>query len=151
MYTLPDEMIVQYQGSTIFDSGDVSGTGTANVSYGPGSSTDVSIIMNPGSTTTNADDLWNYTVTSTQAKYYYLAFTEDTNLTTTPIKFAVPPFIPNTNTSTVFTDSLESVTSADYLAGQSFGTWTVVTNQVSVITYTNIAYQGSNFWRWRTG
>ena len=129
----------------IFDSGDVSGTGTANVSYGPGSSTDVSIIMNPGSTTTNADDLWNYTVTSTQAKYYYLAFTEDTNLTTTPIKFAVPPFIPNTNTSTVFTDSLESVTSADYLAGQSFGTWTVVTNQVSVITYTNIAYQGSNF------
>ena len=31
-----------------------------------------------------------------QTNYLYLAFTEDTNRTTTPIKFAPPPFVPGT-------------------------------------------------------
>src|ERR1039458_4291572 len=43
--------------------------------------------VNPG-----PGDLWDYTVNSSQAKYTYLVLTEDTNKTTTPIKYAVPPF-----------------------------------------------------------
>ena len=37
---------------------------------------------------------WTYTAGGVLTNYYYLMFTEDTNLTTTPIKFAPPPFVP---------------------------------------------------------
>ncbi len=39
----------------------------------------------------------------------------------------------------------ERTSAGDYTSGQSVGTWTVKSNQVSVVTDANIAYQGSNF------
>ena len=80
------------------------------------------------------------------SNYAYLTFTEDTNLTTTPIKFAVPPFVPDTTTSNVFTDDFEQTPAGDYSSGAQFGNgWTVTSNQVSVITDPANAYAGSKF------
>ena len=63
--------------------------------FGPGVSSNVVIIMNePGSNPgagTNSD-LWNYTVTEITQLTTYAIFTEDTNLTTLPIKFATTAF-----------------------------------------------------------
>ncbi|HVZ15658.1 MAG TPA: proprotein convertase P-domain-containing protein, partial [Terriglobales bacterium] len=89
-YALPDDMHIYYDGNLIYDSGEVSFTGHTNIHYGPGSGTSVTIIMNEaGNPDTNT--LWDYTVTSTQPGFQYATFTDDTNLTTTPIKFAIPP------------------------------------------------------------
>ena len=55
-------------------------------------------------------------VTNVVTNTLYLTFTEDTNLTTTPIKFAVPPFVPAITTPTnLFTNSFEGLTAADTL------------------------------------
>ena len=76
----------------------------------------------------------------------YLTFTEDTNLTTTPIKFAPPPFTPNTTATNAFADGFEQTPAGDYTNGQTFGNgWTVTTNQVSVVTDPTNAYEGTNF------
>src|SRR5204863_8085851 len=92
-YIVPDRMTVYYEGNLIWDSGMINGTGTQTISFGPGSSTVVTIIMNqfgnPSPTTA-----WTYTVSSSTAKFYYATFTEDTNKTVTPMKFAIPPFLP---------------------------------------------------------
>ena len=45
-FSLPDEMSIFYQGAKIFDSGLISGSGTFNINYGPGTSTSLTIIMN---------------------------------------------------------------------------------------------------------
>ncbi|PYJ03755.1 MAG: hypothetical protein DME25_11335, partial [Verrucomicrobia bacterium] len=90
-YALPDDMRVYYQDTLLFDSGMVSGAGSTSVLYGPGTSTHVTIIMNEaGNTDTNT--AWEYHVTTTFANYRYVNFTEDTNATLLPIKFAAPPF-----------------------------------------------------------
>jgi subtilisin-like proprotein convertase family protein len=100
MFTVPDRMQV-FNGSTLlFDTGLVSGTNTLNLTYSGNGSTLITVIMNPGGNS-NPTTAWTYTVTSPQAKYYYLAFTEDTNLTTTPIKFAPPPFTNGLVTSVI--------------------------------------------------
>ncbi len=39
-------------------------------------------------------DAWTYTAGGVTTNFYYLVFTDDTNLTTTPIKFAPTPFVP---------------------------------------------------------
>jgi N-acetylneuraminic acid mutarotase len=55
--------------------------------------------------------------------YSYLVFTENTNLTTTPIKFAPPPFAVTTATNEFFYLPEQSL---DSLAGQdALGTWTL--------------------------
>jgi subtilisin-like proprotein convertase family protein len=172
-YTVPDEMVVQYQGTNIFDSGIVNGSGVFTIAYGPGASTQLTVIMNP-IVYAGDGDLWDYTVNSSQAYYTYLVLTEDTNKTTTPIKYAVPPFrgtptltpvtnvvvttimVPVTNavvvTNTwvvtnmvVTTNGFEGATAGDYTpASGPFDSWTVNSNQVTVITDTNLAYRGSN-------
>jgi subtilisin-like proprotein convertase family protein len=94
-YSQPDEMYIYYDGQLIFDSGFVTTSGfipvLTNVNYGPGADTAVTIIMNP---TNNPDpgDEWDYLVTTTSPGFIYGTFTENTNLTTTPIKFAPVPF-----------------------------------------------------------
>src|SRR5207245_1597363 len=90
-YNIPDRMTIYYQNALIFDSGLINGIGTTNITFGPGVSTLVTIVMNEGD---NSDPgtIWDYTLTSTTANYLYLTFTENPNLTITPIKFAVPPF-----------------------------------------------------------
>ena len=87
MFDLPDELRIYHEGSLIYDSGWVTGAGgPTNITYGPGTATNLTMVL------TNTHDQWNYTVIATNLAFGYLTFTEDTNLTLTPIKFAIPPF-----------------------------------------------------------
>jgi subtilisin-like proprotein convertase family protein len=94
-YTQPDEMYIYYDGKPIFDSGFVGTVGAnyvlTNINYGPGTSTTVTIIMNENGNP-DPSDVWDYIATTTAPGFIYGTFTEDTNLTTTPIKFAPVPF-----------------------------------------------------------
>jgi subtilisin-like proprotein convertase family protein len=92
MYDIPDDLRVYYQGKRIYDSGFVSGGGTVNVNYGPGTSTEVTIVMDEGGST-NPTTAWDYSVTYTELTPWFVTFTENTNLTTVPIKFAPVPFV----------------------------------------------------------
>jgi subtilisin-like proprotein convertase family protein len=178
-YTAPDQMVVYY-GTTltpanlILDTGYISnppgpggpgpqGTNTIpqtiTLNYPPasatGTSTEITIIMNPGGNTFTTNTLWTYTVSSTQAKYYYLTLTENTNLTTTPIKFAPPPFTPVTsppvtNLITVWSNSFEgtgisySPVAGDYFAGG----WHVDSGDLDVLTtgtFGSTAYEGNYY------
>jgi subtilisin-like proprotein convertase family protein len=89
-YALPDDMHVYYEGALIYDSGFVSNTGMTNLAFGPGASTLLTIVMNEGGNP-DTNTAWYYSVTSTHLAPEYLTFLEDTNLATTPIKFAPPP------------------------------------------------------------
>ncbi|MGA9777951.1 MAG: S8 family serine peptidase [Verrucomicrobiia bacterium] len=90
-FTLPDELAVfNADGTTNFDSGMISGAGLFSIPY---TNSTVEIVMNPFGNTDGPGDAWTYTVTTLQTNQYtYLVLTEDTNETTTPIKFAIPPF-----------------------------------------------------------
>jgi hypothetical protein len=61
-FAIPDTMDVYYDNTDIFSSGITSGTGQFDISYGPGPSTSITIIMDqaydPG-----PGDLWEYVVT----------------------------------------------------------------------------------------
>ena len=96
----------------------------------------LTIIMNQFGNPNGADGtFWQYTAGGIQTNYFYLAFTEDTNLTTTPIKYAVPPFVPPTTTyGQVYTDSFEVYLPGAYTPATPFGNWTVLTNQVVIAT-----------------
>jgi subtilisin-like proprotein convertase family protein len=91
-YPIPDEMVVYDQsGTQIFDSGMISGSGVFNIPYA--NSSTITIVMNPGGGLPSTG--WDYKVmNAVQASYSYLVLTEDTNKTTTPIKFAPTPFVP---------------------------------------------------------
>ena len=86
-------------------------------------------------------------VTNVATNIYYLAFTENTNLTTTPIKFAPPPYVPPITTPTnVLTDGFEQTPAEDLAAVQTFGNgWIVTSDQVSIVTDPANAYEGSNY------
>ncbi|PWU18687.1 MAG: hypothetical protein C5B50_08300 [Verrucomicrobia bacterium] len=91
MYSLPDDMRVYYEGQLLYDSGMVSHQGSTNLTYGPGSSTQLTIVMNQGGNP-NQDTAWTYSVTSVRPAHVYLTFSEDSNTAFVPIKFASPPF-----------------------------------------------------------
>jgi hypothetical protein len=93
-YKDPDEMRIYYQDALIYDSGLVSYDGLTNINYGPGTDTYVTIIMDQG-VPIDPGNAWDYTVTATHPAFLYTTFTDDTNLTLTPIKFAIPPFTTN--------------------------------------------------------
>jgi len=95
-YAIPDTLSVNYDGTNVFGSGSVSNAGRFVIPYGPGSSTNLTIVMNEGN---NADtnSQWEYTATVVNGTLSYLMFTENTNLAQAPIKFALPPFGKGTN------------------------------------------------------
>ena len=149
-YTLPDTLDVYYDGVDIcqfapaFTGFDISGT--TNINYGPGSSTQITIVINQGGNTNFPTTAWDYTLLSPQAEYHYLMFTENTNFTTTPIKYAVPPFVPALTTPTnLFTSSFEGLPSTDYITNQVVAGLNVTANEVSVAADPTNAYDGSNF------
>jgi subtilisin-like proprotein convertase family protein len=179
MFDVPDEMTVYYgtnfttfgtnnpSSTLLFDSGFVSGTGGTNLVFGPGTSTYVTIIMNEFGNAAGANGTaWTYTVGGIQTNYNYLMFTDDTNKTALPIKFAVPPYILTASGSNYALSDFESLTNGDYLAPTNIfdahGGWnltnltqvligtnlvTVTNNQnrVSVVTDPAVAAGGSNF------
>jgi len=114
-FTIPDEMTVYdttnnfTPANLIFDTGMVSGSGQTNLPYTTASGA-LTIIMNQfGNTNGAGGDAWTYTAGGVATNYEYLTFTEDTNLTTTPIKFAVPPFSQfSTITQMIYTNDFEN-------------------------------------------
>ena len=156
-YTAPDEMDVYY-GTSITPSNLIYSTGvtnnpsaggggpqntipvTINVPFGPTNglvSTYLTIVMDQQPNPllpTNRPDFWTYTAGSVVTNYAYLAFTEDTNLTQTPIKFAPPPFVPQTVFNSVLTDSFEAYAPGIYSPGAGFGGWNIATNKVGIVT-----------------
>ena len=86
-------------------------------------------------------------VTAVITNYNYLVFTENTNLTTTPIKFAVPPFLPNTSSTNLAASGFDSATPGDYTTTFNDGTnvWNVLGNQVSVVNDPANADAGNQF------
>ncbi len=144
-YVIPDRLRVYYQGTNIFDTGMVGGTGTATVNYGPGTSTFVTITVNEGDNP-NAGTAWQYTMTSTRRKYQYVVLTDNTNLTQTPIKFAQPPFgTKATSFSNLVTSGFEGIVATNYATNTVVDGWTVAAEPVTVVTDTNVAYAGSNY------
>ena len=131
-YTVPDTMDVYYQSNLIFSSGLVSFAGSTNLTFGPGTSTEIEVVIN--ATNHPARTLWTYTLGGIQTNIVYLAFTGDTNLTTTPIKFASPPFVP-TSSGELWSDNFDTAVANAYVDGTSFSTnWTVLTNSVDITT-----------------
>ncbi len=175
MFTVPDEMTVYYgtnpatfnntSGDLILDTGLTNGIGTNTITFGPGASTYITVIMNQFGNTNGSGDAWTYSVGGVEQDFNYLTFTGDTNLTTTPIKFAIPPFdLRDLGTNFVFGD-LDLATNGDYF-GQTnifdaFGGWNVPTNfvsqvitntlvtnnynLVSVVSNSSVAFSGTNY------
>jgi subtilisin-like proprotein convertase family protein len=165
-YTLPDEMTV-YDSTNpldfnpngpfcILDTGFINnppaGPGSQNTqteytnttSAYPPNSPGLTIIMNQFGNpyATGNGDAWTYTAGSAQTNFEYLMFTEDTNLTDTPIKFAVPPFGFDGG-ATNYSFSFEQATNGDYFGFTNifdpFGGWTLPTNLTTVTTVFNLA------------
>ncbi|HUA66101.1 MAG TPA: LamG-like jellyroll fold domain-containing protein [Alphaproteobacteria bacterium] len=149
-YTIPDQLTIYYGndpttfttnsgGTLLFNSQMMSGTTNVTVSFGPGTSTYVTFIVNQfGNTNGAGSDAWTYTINGTFPSFNYLTFTDDTNLTVTPIKFAIPPFdMGSLGTNYVF-GNFDFATNGDYFAQTNifdpFGGWTVPTNLVTQVT-----------------
>ena len=120
MYAAPDDMRVYYDDALIYDSGLVSFSNSISVPFGPGLSTDLVIIMNE---TNNADtnDLWEYTATVACPAPGYVWFTENTNLAQVPIKFAVPPFVPEGSNADLYYFPEASLNA--FVGQNAFGDW----------------------------
>jgi subtilisin-like proprotein convertase family protein len=152
-FSIPDTMHIYYDGFRIFDSGLINGSGTFEVPFGPGFDTNVTIIMDEDNPST-LGDAWQYSVTVVQQDMTYAIFTEDTNKTTTPIKFAVPPFgtLAVPTPVTVFSNSFEDVPASNYAAPFILDGWSVAdSNVVTVVTVPAFAPDGTNLLALHTG
>jgi autotransporter-associated beta strand protein len=149
-FCAPDRMTVYYEGNLIYDTGLINNgcpkgssvPGRFTVNYGPGTSTQVTFVMNE-SGNTNATTQWEYTVSDIAVHHNYLIFTENTNLTTTPIKFAVPPFVPfGAATNAVGISDFDAAVAGEYPVLSLVDGWTVAANQVSVVNDPATAFAG---------
>ena len=153
-YAAPDQMTVYASTNAsdfssgsptlLLNTGLISGSSQLNIPFTTPSGY-LTIIMNEfGNPDPNT--LWTYSAGGVQTNYYYLVLTQDTNLTTTPIKFAPPPFVPAGFYSTNFGFSdFESATPGDYMGPITGSSWSVIGNQASVVNDPATAYQGSRF------
>jgi subtilisin-like proprotein convertase family protein len=135
-FTVPDTMDVYYQGTNIFSTGLINGSGATNITFGPGISTQIEVVMD--ATNHPPATLWTYTIGGVQTNFVYLAFTDDTNLIQTPditpIKFAPTPFVP-APPAAGWSDNFDSSPAQTYLQGQPFGNnWTVLKGPVAIST-----------------
>jgi subtilisin-like proprotein convertase family protein len=122
-YPVPDTMRVYYETNTAFDSGLVSDVGATNITYGPGESTQLAIVMNPeGNPNTNT--AWFYTVTFTTLEHQYALFTDDPARSTIPIKLAAPPLAPPVLAGVVTNICFAPEEPLNKLAGEpAYGDW----------------------------
>lgn len=137
-----DRMLMLYDGVTIFDTGltnngcpaSASVPARVKIPYGPGVGTDITVVMNPGGNT-DTNTAWEYTVSSVNNNHSYLTFTENTNLTTTPIKFAAPPLTGQATGPVLNVGDFEPPQPAgDFLTPANVNGWSVLTtNPVTVI------------------
>jgi hypothetical protein len=118
-------------------------------------STYLTIVMNQFGNYTNpmtglpdTNTLWTYTAGGVLTNFEYLAFTEDTNLTTTPIKFAAPPFVPATNNVTTAASNVwfNGFEGGGRSLGMPVGTyfaggWYITYGTVDLFSYPAFIYQ----------
>jgi len=150
---VPDRMRVYYEGELIYDTRLVSGASTFEIGYGPGTSTELLIVVNEGGSTRPATR-WSYTASVAVRHDIYTVFTEQTNLTSQLIKFAEPPFTNSqgglfSTNRPVLIDSFETIEPGLYTAPVIMGSWVVAEGTVAVQSDTNglgvIAFDGTNF------
>ncbi|MDB6033648.1 MAG: Peptidase and in kexin sedolisin, partial [Verrucomicrobiales bacterium] len=158
--TIDDQMQIFYDGRVIYDTGMINGIGSFTVDFGPGTSTDVVIVMNPRNGNTGTG--WSYTPTAFVGRYLYANFTEDTNLAPIPIKYGTAPFVDSGGRGTlpigqpVLNDGFENAFPTNYLnVGDIVSGWRVDTAPVTVVTpgfgLTNPPYSGLNALNLRQG
>lgn len=140
-FVVHDRMTVYYENNLLLDTGFINGSGTFNVSFGPGLSTDVTVVMNEGGNPSNTT-AYVYTVSDIGKVHNYLTFTEDTNRTTTPIKFLAPPFVPPPAAPPVLISGFE-VAAGDFVAPVVMDGWNVTSNQVTVVDDASLAASGT--------
>lgn len=153
MQSIADQMVVYYDGALIFDTGNVANQGSFSVPFGPGSSTSIEIIMNPFGNP-EAATVWSYTAFVEEENQAYAFFSEDTNMTTLPIKFATPPFGGQPGslaTHAVVSNSFETVPAGNYGLGTTVEGWSVIATNLliaptvpAVVTAPAFADTGSN-------
>lgn len=143
-YRIPDQIRIYYEGQIIFDTGLTNGSGFTNLTYGPGSSTLLLITVNEGD---NPDPgtLWEYVLTSTRRQAAYAVFTENTNRTTLPIKFAIPPFAPAPTNRVIVAEDFDSLLPGVYETNDLVGFWLVASNSVEVLDDPPIALTPPNY------
>jgi subtilisin-like proprotein convertase family protein len=172
MYTVPDKMDIYYDGVDIYSLPYTSGVGQVIVPYGPGTDTNITIVMDQGGDP-DASSLWTYTPQVVSENYNYLTLTDDTNLAPELIKFAIPPFNLDDEGTNYVLNNFEGSTNEDYFGPtnifDAYGGWTVpaavtnvtvnftnsallvtnitvyTNNLVSVVTDPATAYEGSNY------
>lgn len=79
--------------------------------------------------------------------FVFAVFNEDTNVARVPIKFAVPPYVTNAVSASVYLGGFEvATTNVNTVFGvsASLDGWTVQSNQVSVLNLPGQAHTGSN-------
>jgi len=143
-----DILRVYYDAIRIFDSGPTFGTGTFTVNFGPGISTNITIVVNEGSPPRPTPSVWRYSAyILTDLRMVYTVFSEDTNVTLAPIKFGVAPFASGGGISTnlLFTNSFEGAVADTYCAVTNFDGWQVVSNQVAVVNNPAVSHTGTNY------
>jgi subtilisin-like proprotein convertase family protein len=128
-FQLEDTMHIYYQGVRIYDSGLTNGANSISVNFGPGLSTVVTIVVNEGGSP-QPTTAWVYSASIVQEHLIYTTFTDSTNLTTLPIKFATPPFtnsvgMVQTN-AVLFDDGFEHATPGAYNVGSYVSGWRVI-------------------------
>ncbi|HKS38959.1 MAG TPA: LamG-like jellyroll fold domain-containing protein, partial [Verrucomicrobiae bacterium] len=143
-----DILRVYYDAIRIFDSGPTFGVGTFTVNFGPGISTNITIVVNEGSPPRPTPSVWRYSAyILTDLRMVYTVFSEDTNVTLAPIKFGVAPFATGGGISTnlLFTNSFEGAVADTYCAVTNFDGWQVVSNQVGVVNDPAVSHTGTNY------
>jgi subtilisin-like proprotein convertase family protein len=153
-----DRMTIYYDGARIFDSGyvnnscppDPNARKQIQINYGPGFTTRLVIVMNEGGNPRNATQ-WEYTASAIQFGYNYVIFTEDTELTTTPIKFGVPPFVPTGVTSNFLFSTFDATLVNNYFAPAVVDGWNLISNRVEVLNDPALVNSGLNSAAMHTG
>ena len=142
-FGIADTIDVYYDGVDIFSPGPISNPGnipaTFVIPYGPGTGNSITIVMNQGGNP-DPNTMWEYTPRVVTEDFTYLTFTDDTNLTQTPIKFAVPPYDATFFATNEALSNFELATNGEYFPPtrtnvfDQFGGWLLTTNDVFVHT-----------------
>ena len=128
-HDIPDTLAVTYDGTNVATFTGVKNVGTFTVPYGPGTSTSLEIVMNPGNNT-DPNTAWEYTPRVVSVSGSYFIFSENTNSAKLPVKFGVSGVIGGTN---IEVSSFEAAARGTFPAPQQIDGWLVESNSVSVL------------------
>ena len=144
-FEVPDRLQVIYDGQTNLDTGFISVTNaTYTFNYGPGASTNFTVVIDPGGNPfqpPGSTNRWEFTPTVVTANENFLIFTENTNKTRLPIKFAATPFL-GFGSSNVFSSSFEGLNATNYYSAVVLDGWNLVAGHVGIRT--NSSFDGTN-------